>query len=73
MWIILYSIYWFYVERQMLNWQKRQIKQKKKIKTKKTEIINPMVFKISNGKTMLLSKCAICGNKKLRFIKEQVV
>ena len=73
MWIILYSIYWFYVERQMLNWQKRQIKQKKKIKTKKTEIINPMAFKISNGKTMLLSKCAICGNKKLRFIKEQVV
>ena len=73
MWIILYSIYWFYVERQMLNWQKRQIKQKKKIKTKKTEIINPMVFKISNGKTMLFSKCAICGNKKLRFIKEQVV
>ena len=73
MWIILYSIYWFYVERQMLNWQKRQTKQKKKIKTKKIEIINPMVFKISNGKTMLLSKSAICGNKKLRFIKKQVV
>ena len=32
-----------------------------------------MVFKISNGKTMLLSKSAICGNKKLRFIKKQVV
>ena len=57
----------------MLNWQKRQTKQKKKIKTKKIEIINPMVFKISNGKTMLLSKSAICGNKKLRFIKKQVV
>ena len=24
-----------------------------------------------NGKTMILSKCAICGGKKLRFIKKQ--
>ena len=31
---------------------------------KKTENINPR-------KTMLLSKCAICGTKKSRFIKEQ--
>ena len=25
----------------------------------------------SNNKTMLLSKCAICGSKKSRFIKKQ--
>ena len=25
----------------------------------------------SNGKTMILSKCATCGSKKWRFIKNQ--
>ena len=30
---------------------------------KNTEIINPKVLKTSNSKTMLLSKCAICGSK----------
>ena len=25
----------------------------------------------SNGKSMILSKCATCGSKKLRFIKNQ--
>ena len=30
---------------------------------KNTESINPKVLKTSNGKTMLLSKCAICGSK----------
>ena len=25
----------------------------------------------SNGRTMILSKCAICGSKKSRFIKNQ--
>ena len=25
----------------------------------------------SNGKAMILSKCAICGSKKSRFIKKQ--
>ena len=38
---------------------------------KNTENINPRVSKTSNGKTMLLSKCAICGGKKSRFIKNQ--
>ena len=38
---------------------------------KNTENINPRVSKTSNGKTMLLSKCAICGSKKSRFIKKQ--
>ena len=38
---------------------------------KNTESINPKVSKTSNGKTMVLSKCAICGSKKSKFIKEQ--
>ena len=38
---------------------------------KNTENINPRVSKTSNGRTMLLSKCAICGSKKSRFIKDQ--
>ena len=38
---------------------------------KNTENINPRVSKISNGKTMVLSKYAICGSKKSRFIKKQ--
>ena len=29
---------------------------------KDTENINPKIWKTSNGRTMLLSKCAICGN-----------
>ena len=38
---------------------------------KNTENINPKVSKTSNGKTLVLSKCAICGSKKSKFIKEQ--
>ena len=38
---------------------------------KDTENINPRVSNTSNGKTMILSKCAICGSKKSRFIKKQ--
>ena len=38
---------------------------------KDTESINPNVSKTNNGKTMILSKCAICGSKKSRFIKQQ--
>ena len=41
------------------------------LKCKKTESINLKVLKPSNGRSMLLSRCAICGTKKLRFIKEQ--
>ena len=36
-----------------------------------TENINLRVSKTSNGKTVLLSKCAKCGSKKSRFIKNQ--
>ena len=38
---------------------------------KNTESINPRVSKTTNGKTMMLSKWAICGSKKSKFIKEQ--
>ena len=38
---------------------------------KNTERINPRVSKTTSGKKMMLSKCAICGNKKANFIKEQ--
>ena len=38
---------------------------------KNTENINPSVSSTSNGKSMILSKCAICGSKKSRFIKNQ--
>ena len=38
---------------------------------KDTENINPKVSKTSNGRTMVLSKCAICNSKKSRLIKNQ--
>ena len=38
---------------------------------KNTESINAKVLKTTNGKTMILSKCAICDSKKSKFIKEQ--
>ena len=42
------------------------------LKCKKyTKNIDPKISGISNGKTMILSKCAICNSKKSRFIKNQ--
>ena len=38
---------------------------------KDTENINPRVWNTSNGRTMILSDCAICGSKKPRFNKKQ--
>ena len=38
---------------------------------KDTENKNPKVSKTSNGRTMVLLKCTICGSKKSRFIKNQ--
>ena len=38
---------------------------------KNTENINPRVSKTSNGRAMVLSKCAIYDSKKSRFIKNQ--
>ena len=37
---------------------------------KNIESIDPRVSKTSNSKTMI-SKCAICGSKKSKFIKKQ--
>ena len=38
---------------------------------KDTGNINPRIFKKSNDRTMVLSKCAICGSKKSSFVKNQ--
>ena len=38
---------------------------------KDTENIDPKIWSTSNGKAMMLSKCAICGSKISRFIKNQ--
>ena len=40
---------------------------------KDTENIDPKISSTSNGKAMILSKCAICDSKKSRFIKNQEV
>ena len=36
-----------------------------------TENIDPEISSTNNGRAMILSKCAICGIKKSRFIKNQ--
>ena len=38
---------------------------------KNTENVNPRVSNTSNGRKTISSKCAICGSKKSRFIKDQ--
>ena len=38
---------------------------------KDTENINPKISSTGNGKTVILSNCAISGSKKSRFIKDQ--
>ena len=38
---------------------------------KDIENINPRVSNTSNGITMILSKCAICGSKKLKIKKQK--
>ena len=38
---------------------------------KNPESKNPKVVKMQNGRIMLSSNCAVCGSKKLRFIKNQ--
>ena len=40
---------------------------------KDSENINSRVWNRSNGRTMILSKYAICSSKKPRFIKNQEV
>ena len=43
------------------------------MKKKSKGNINPKALKANNGKTMLLSKCAVCGGRKSKFIKKQEV
>ena len=38
---------------------------------KYAENINPQVSSTRNGKTMIISKCAICNSRKSEFIKKQ--
>ena len=38
---------------------------------KSTESIDPKVSATSSGRTIILSKCDICGSKKSKFIKKQ--
>ena len=38
---------------------------------KNTESIDPKVSVTSNGRTLILSKCAICGSKKSKLMKKQ--
>ena len=38
---------------------------------KDTENIDPKVWNSSNGRKMILSKCAICGSKRSSLIKNQ--
>ena len=38
-----------------------------------TENLNSKIFKTKNGRLIMQSKCAECGFKKSRFVKEQEV
>ena len=38
---------------------------------KNTESINPRVSRTNNGKTMILSKCGICGSKSQDLSKNK--
>ena len=39
---------------------------------KHTKNINPQVSSTSNGKMMILSKCAICGSRNLNLLKNKM-
>ena len=42
------------------------------VKCKKdTDNIDPKIFKAKNNRLIMQSKCSVCINKKLRFVKEQ--
>ena len=51
--------------RNLIVWSVKQQQQQQKSEHK-----NPNVSTTNNGKIMLISKCAICGSKKSRFIKK---
>ena len=41
-----------------------------KVQKKNTDSIDRKVSATNSGRTMILSKCAICGSKKSKFIKK---
>ena len=47
----------------MLNYCVKYIKNRKNLKSK--------IFKTKNSRLIMKSKCAVCGIKKSRFVKEQ--
>ena len=38
---------------------------------KNTKNLNSKIFKTKNGRSIMQSKCAECGFKNLRFVKQQ--
>ena len=38
---------------------------------KNTKNVDPKVLKTKTGRTMLSSKCAVCGSEKSKVMKEQ--
>ena len=36
-----------------------------------TENIDPKIVRTKNNRLLMQSKCSVCKNKKLRFVKEQ--
>ena len=38
---------------------------------KYTKNIKPQLSKTSNGKTMMVSKCAVCNSRKCKLVKKQ--
>ena len=38
---------------------------------KNTKTLDSNIFKTKNGRIIVQSKCAVCGIKKPRFVKEQ--
>ena len=55
----------------MLSYCLKCKKKKKQTKKKQTQNIDPKVSATSNARIMILSKCAICGSKKSKFINKQ--
>ena len=49
--------------------QKKQ--QQKNPQKKPTKNVDSKVLKTKNGKTILVSKCAVCNSKQSRFMKGQ--
>ena len=40
---------------------------------KNTENVNPRVSKTTNGRTVIVSNCTVCGSNKSKFVKKQEV